>query len=309
MKKTHKQIFGLLGLGLVVATTAFAATLPNDPAAFAATQFTDSLLVRVVNSDVSVSIDKPEDGSTFTSPNIDVVYSYANSKTITVTLEYTGMDHVTHTIVLVYDPDVNYQSDTKTLPVNLADYGYGDFKINVKGEDSGGVPYEDEIGFSYFPVEANSEQEEGTSEVTVNLEYNTDPGSDIATIEVIIYNEDGTEEVGRATVPAPGTSAAIDFGEWPSGTYLAQVIAYDENGNELYLPYTFDFEYVAPGTPVNPDRPVVPVPNTGSATQGANISATDYLITGLIIFGIIAAAGIAYMVKNNKRTGKTNRRK
>lgn len=306
MKKTHKRVLGLLGLGFVAATTAFAAALPNDPTAFAtAQQLTDHLQVRVVGGEISATIDSPKDGSVLVSPSPEVVYSYSNAQTITITLEYTGLDGVTHTIVLVDHEDVAHATDTKTLPINLDDYGYGNYKLTISGEDAEGVLYEDGVEYSYIPVVADSTQTEDSSEVNIGLDYNTDPDSRVDTIEVIIYDENG-QEVTRTTVEAPATSAAFDFNSLPSGNYTAVVTAYDENGNALYEPYSYDFYYTAPDT-----RRVVPVPNTGSVSQGTNISMTDYLITGLIIFGVVAIAGTVYMIKNDRktRTGKTNRRK
>ena len=75
MKKTQKNLLGMFGLSIVVATTVFAACLPG-PEASAAGSVTDTVTVRVVGDAPKVDITGVDSGSVITDggQTIDVSY-------------------------------------------------------------------------------------------------------------------------------------------------------------------------------------------------------------------------------------------
>ena len=312
MKKTQKKLFGLFGLGVVVATTAVALALPNNPEALATSTVVDTITVTVVGTEVDATITEPLGAPIFVTPEQGIVFNYSGADTVTATLEYTNRNGSTYTYP-VTNISAGQAAGTFADTLNLADfrlgysdydYGYGEYKLIVAAT-TGGVTDTDYATFSYYPVIGDAEQEEGTDTVDVDLSYDQSDASVIDTVVINVY--DGDKIVKSVTVDYPADTAKIDFSGLESGKYRITATAYDENGL-LYKSYTMYVDYT-------PQRQVIPVPNTantGGMFKDSNISQTDYLVTGLIIFGVVAVAGIVFMMRNDKntpRTKKTNRRK
>ena len=305
MEKKQKRILGLFGLGIVAATTVFAAAMPS-PMTLATSTVTDNIHVKVVSSDIFTNIIRPTDGSDFVNAEQTLEYEYGNAKTITATLEYTGADGITHTYTLA-DFDAGGEIGTVTTPLNLKNYGFGEYRITVTGKDADGTPASSTtIEFGYYPVEAEAKQEENTSNVDVELNYDTsDP--EIAGIVINVYDEDGNLIDGLTqTVTPPATNANLNFSGLNSGSYTIVATAVDGDGNALYEAYRTTLDYKEPSK-----GPVVPVPNTadtGGLFQNSNISSVDYLVTGLLVFGIVAVVGIGFAMRNGKKN-KNQKRK
>ena len=312
MKKTQKKLFGLFGLGVVVATTAVALALPSNPEALATSTVVDTITVTVVGTDVDATIVEPLGDPIFVTPEKEIIFKYHSASTVTAVLEYTNKDGNKYTYPIA-DIDAGQQDGTFTGTLNLADYrlgesdydyGYGEYKLIVTAV-SGSLTDTDYATFSYYPVIGDAAQEEGTDTVNVDLSYDQ---SDASIIDTIVINvSDGDEVVKSITVNYPADTAQIDFSGLESGNYKITVTAYDENGL-LYKSYTTYVDYVEQGR-------VIPVPNTantGGMFKDSNISQTDYLVTGLIIFGVVAVAGVVFIMRNDKKTPrakKANRRK
>ena len=315
MKKTQKKILGLFGLAAVIAITFFAAFLPG-PETSAVSTLTDTINVHVRSEYPNVVIDDPVDDASFVNPDQTIVYTFDNVQTITATLEYTNADGVT-TSYNVYNDTPGDPSGVGTFNLNLADYGYGDFVLTIVGEDATGVSDGAVVEFAFYPLTAEANQSSETGNVDVDLNYDEN-NSDIDTIVINVYDPDGNliEGLSPVTVTPPTTGVELDFAKYglPDGTYTIEATAYDVNGNALYKPYTVSVNYVAGGvTPAPTPTPTptpVPVPDTGGLLQGANISKTDYIITGLIIFTIVAIAGVMFAAKNRqKKAGAKSRRR
>ena len=81
MKKTHKKVFGLLGLALVVGMTAVAALLPgSETSAATSTSFTDTISVRVLDEVPSITVVSPTSGEEIMSRDNPLVINYTNLK-------------------------------------------------------------------------------------------------------------------------------------------------------------------------------------------------------------------------------------
>lgn len=304
MKKHTKRVLGLFGLGAVVATTAFAVSLPNNPEALATTGVTDTIQVRVVGSEVDATITKPSNDAVFVNPNQEIAFDYANANKVVATLNYTNINGQTSEVYRVeFDRDYGAGSYAETL--NLDNYGYGIYKLNV--ESTGlAISDEDSVSFRYLPVTGSATQIGTTGAVKVDLDYNNSDSSPIKKIKLDVYLHG--LYVKTVFVDSPDLTKTIDFSRMLSGTYTIMATALNQYGAPLYLSYPMTVVYQSPFQPI-------PVPNTadtGGMFKNSNISQTDYLITGIIVFGIVAIAGIAFMMRNEKRTTrnrKSNRRK
>jgi hypothetical protein len=124
---------------------------------------------------------------------------------------------------------------------------------------------------------------------------------DIDTLVIDVYDEKGNlmTPLSPIKVKRGTTVVELPLEEYntPEGKYTIRTTAYDAEGVALYKPYDMILNYTIHRT--SPD-----VPNTGAMTFGKlNISKTDYLVTGLIIFSIVGVGGI-YLITHNKRSRK-----
>lgn len=195
----------------------------------------------------------------------------------------------------------------KEVRFNAADYNYGRYVVSARGVGYEGVYDEDVVAFWYLPVYPEIVLDESTGEYYADLEYEPDDGTkdcngDVVTVEINIYDSDGNllTDVSPVVVNQPDKTARLSLPDHgvPSGTYTAEVIAYDENGNLLYEPYYVEFEYEA-----------IAVPNTGKFFQNLNISKEDYLVTGLIVFFVLGVVAFGVITKSGKRTTGSRKRR
>jgi len=314
MKKTQKKVWGLLGLFLVVAVTIAAANLPS-PDASAVSTMTDTITVRVVGAEPDVKIAGIDSGSDVVKKDQSVEVTYENVENVKVTLEYTDENGEKHTFTLA-DEFVDYEAGNLLFNLDLSSdtYGYGDYVIRVSGEGADGVPVEDVINFSFWPVTGEvTENSDNTGNFTLDLDYVPDDGTatsegEVASMEVNVYDENGNlvTPMSPIKVNAPATSVPIPAGDYnlAPGTYRVEIVAFDRDGNQLYAPYVTYFTVKA--------ADIIPVPDTGTIAKDMNISRMDYLVTGLIIFALAAIAGIMVIVRKNsakRTTAKSRRRK
>ena len=308
MKKTHKKVLGSFGLVAVAAMTAFAAFIPI-PETQAVSSVTDTVIVRVIGTAPMVSIEDPPDGSVFTGSGQTLTYHYENVNHVTITLEYVnGGGSTTPPITIgTFDPSEEYGDNLLNFNFDDYGYGYGDYVIKVIGEGGGGEPTESAIMVSYLSVTGTVSEDEETGDANVRLIY-SENSSDISVIELNVYDLDGNliEELSPIRVPKPGKNAVIPFSETdlPGGQYIIKITALDVNGNPLHTPYELVFDY----NPVEvPEVPDTNAPDTGGLMTMLNISQTDYLVTGLLVFFIVGVAGI-YVVAKGRRADNKKRR-
>ena len=304
MKKTQKKILGAFGLSVVVATTVFAAFLPTPVTQATGGTITDTVTVRVVGPGPDVTITDETSGESEVKPDKTIHYDYSGAKIIEITLEYTDKDGNKTTEVLdTFDADYETGSGDLNLDLGQPEYGYGDYIIKITGSGTGGVEDIDIIDFSFVPVTGTAEESKTVDGADVTLQYDPD-NDDIASFEINVYDKDGNKIDGLSPtiVTPPDTQFSLDFGKYglDDGLYIITVNALDANGEPLYKPYPIEFNYKT--------EPYV-VPDTGGVFQGLNISRSDYLVTGLVVFGIIAMAGLYFVAKNSKSARRGNRRK
>lgn len=308
MKKTKKRVLGLLGLALVIITTIFAAFLPNPEASAegGVTSVTDTISVRVVGSVPDILNIKPINGSVFIYPDQDLSFDYENVEYLTITIRYTDKDDVEHVIPLLEkdDPEsfVDYIPGSYSTPLDLLaeDYGYGEYRVEIVGIGFDDVKDFETVEFALYPVvgEAN-EADDG--KVYLDLQYDTE-NENINTIGINIYDENGNlvNVLSPITVNTPDMRVELPFAEnnLPTGNYRIEITAYNAEGEALYKPYVTYYYYE-----------MIPVPNTGALFGNLNISRTDYLVTGLIIFFLAAILGIVFIVKGRSNKSRLNKKR
>ncbi len=308
MKKTKKRVLGLLGLVLVIITTIFAAFLPSPEASAEGgiTSVTDTISVRVVGSVPDILNVKPINGSVFIYPDQDLSFDYENVEYLTITIRYTDKDDVEHIIPLLEkdDPEsfVDYIPGSYSTPLDLLaeDYGYGEYRVEIVGIGFNDVKDFETVEFALYPVvgEAN-EVDDG--KVYLDLQYDTE-NKNINTIGINIYDENGNliNVLSPITVNAPDMRVGLPFAEnnLPTGNYRIEITAYNAEGEALYKPYITYYYYE-----------MIPVPNTGALFSNLNISRTDYLVTGLMIFFLAAILGIAFIAKGRSNKSRLNRKR
>lgn len=308
MKKTKKRVLGLLGLVLVIITTIFAAFLPGPEASAEGgiTSVTDTISVRVVGSVPDILNVKPINGSVFIYPDQDLSFDYENVEYLTITIRYTDKDDVEHIIPLLEkdDPEsfVDYIPGSYSTPLDLLaeNYGYGEYRVEIVGIGFNDVKDFETVEFALYPVvgEAN-EADDG--KVYLDLQYDTE-NENINTIEINIYDENGNlvNVLSPITVNAPDMRVELPFAEnnLPTGNYRIEITAYNAEGEALYKPYITYYYYE-----------MIPVPNTGALFSNLNISRTDYLVTGLIIFFLAAILGIVFIVKGRSNKSRLNKKR
>lgn len=307
MKKTHKQALGFLGLVFVAAITIFAITLPSPSASATTTSVTDTIQVRVIGSVPNVEILGINNDKETLSSAQDFSVRYENSDVVTISLSYTDMDGVVHEYP-IDTINADYSAGEANFSIQASDYGYGDFIVNIRGTGADGVYDEDQVIFHYLPLTADATWDEDDGGYNVEIDYNAEDGStgetgDVASIVINVYDENGNPvkiDGFPMTVTPPTKNVLIPFedADLPSGKYTIEISSYNDNGELLYNPYIITVDYKAP-------KPI-PSPNTGGLFQNLNISKTDYLVTGLIIFAIVGISGAIFV---NKRSKKGSRRR
>lgn len=312
MKKTKKRILGLLGLILVAIITIFAAFLPgSETSAVGATSVTDTITVRVVGSVPDINITSPSNNSVFIVPDLNFSFNYENVGDVLVKVKYTDKDGILYDYTLAefdanYDPGT-YSEDLKTLLEEQ--FGYGKYVISAKGigfiegEDGQHIYDEDLVEFWFYPVVGEAAEDNNDGLVYLDLTYDKE-NENIKTIGINVYDEGGNlvKVISPITVKAPGDRVELPFSEndLASGNYKIEITAYDAEGNALYKPYVTYFYYET-----------LPAPDTGAVFGNLNISKTDYLVTGLLIFLSAAVLGIIFITKDrgSKKRATVGRRR
>ncbi len=287
MKKTHKKVFGCAGLALVAATTVFAATLPN-PEASAISTLTDTVTVRVLAEVPDVNFVIPNRNATVIDANQQILINYESVDVVTIGLKHTSLDGTVTDVPDFAVLSPNYVAGEATIPVNLSLYGYGLFEFSVTGTGEYGVFDADTITINYEPLSSDLEEKDDGS-VAIGIDYGTPTASRVA---VRVRKKDSSEVLWGTTVTPPTNSVVIPFDTidgLETGDYEIDVIAYDENGDIIY---TKVYEHYLE---------VVPIPNTGSFLGNLNITKEDYMITGAVVFSILAIIGVLSIVKSRSK--------
>ncbi len=286
MRRVRRNVLGLLGLFLVVAVTFFAANLPN-PSATATSSVTDTVIVRVVGKTPDVNINAPENGQAFVDPNCEIKIDYANVGTVTVELTYTDTSGVEHPPIMIATLNPDYEPGDETIPLNLDDYGHGEFLLKLTGIGKDGVKDTEMIRFSYTSIYTTLEEDPVTGRVYLNLYY---PDSLVDKLDVYIYlGDELIVPPSPIRVNSPTHRIELNFDGFKTGDYRIKTVAYARGTGEIIGD---DFEDYYYETAV--------VPDTGGFFRSGNISREDFIITGLIAFAAFGGIAIWIIAKGRK---------
>ena len=224
---------------------------------------------------------------------------------------------VVETVVNVYDSNGNLVYGPVTVPTNpdgspaelkipFAELGLpsGDYTVVGQGKDADGNDVGDPYSYVIHYTEKNITTDENGD---VYVDVNFPDGASTAIIKVT--DENGNEVLVPITVDNPtGTGATtvkvkLPFGTeggLPNGNYYISIDFYGPSGNILpRYSARMKYNYGA--------QKDIPVPDTGGVTGILNISNQDFLITGVIIFSIVAVSGVMVLMKGKKKS--TSRRR
>ena len=336
MKKTQKKLLGSLGLLVVVAMTVFAAYLPGpETSAIETTTLTDVISVRVVGEAPYVEITGMPD-SIVTSYNQRFGVNYENVGAISAKIQYTDESGKTYDAEDLFDgldvtylpgslsiDNINFKTGEYTysyqrynaegeievvsgLTGNLSHFGFGTYRITVQGTGVDGEASEPSVGtITYASVYSEThtvENPDGTTSNYVDLHYTpaTQDGGDVSSIKIVVKDAEGNEVFTIGSIPASSdghSSIELPFDTYglPDGNYTIGVYVYGANDEQLGSAYTLEVTY---------EEDIIYVPDTGDTGglfNGLNISRSDYIITGVMAFGIIAIAGAAFLIRTNRQ--------
>lgn len=312
MRKTKKQLLGLAGLLAVGIMTAVAYSMPAPGAAAVAVDDPPAskesgvnLQVLVTSPYTSLKIVKPQDKTIVvgSSVPIEVYFSESNSLEFYLTRKSDGqrIDLPGYTTP---EPSGSYSSS-----IDTSNLEFGEYLFHAKALGNNAATAEDTSSFEYRAITAAFEgnKENGDPILGINL------NEKVNKVSVQIYDKagkplfvdaDGNETpllMDRSAIdPVTGKIiATMPFAHYDAdtGDYTATVTAYNDN-DEIISMVTATTHYINPERPVEPSTP--DVPNTGILRIGnLNITRLDYLLTGLIAFGVAACFAI-YLVFRKK---------
>ncbi len=305
MQKTKKQLLGFAGLAAVGIMTAVAYAMPAAAAEDVPRGSGDvNVQVQVYDSKGMAKIISPSDRSVFVEPNVPITYQYEG---VTKVETYIG-DKLIDTFV----PESDQAVGTHTIDFSVLSISdeEADYTVKTVATSVYGTTREDIVTFSYRAVSAEFKKTPASNgDPIIDIEVN----SEVAQVAVNVYNKagdplfvdkDGKEVpiiLSRDDIdPVTGKITKIlPFADYnaANGPYTAVVIARNAAGNYISM-VTLDTVYTLV-KPVDPNLP--DTPNTGFTIGDLNISRVDYLITGLIVFGVVSMFALYLVYRKSRR--------
>lgn len=264
MNKTKKRIFGLLGLAIIAAITVFAAFLPAPSAS--AVGGTTVLRVRVLGGIPDVTI---TDGPTSvvehsTIPIVttsDQSFTYINEQVghIVVTLHYLDTGGGLGTDEVIAEYDTPYDPGSRTINLNLDDYGYGSFIITVNGDGTHGAD-EDSIAFVYVPISIDAKQLEIDCNPVANYVYDANV-TDHAILKVYTNDNQLIPALSNIPVTNGNFASTLPFREndLEKGYYWVEIVTYNDYDEVIATAidrFYYDLSEPGPGPEPGPSTTV-----------------------------------------------------
>ncbi len=328
MKKSKKHVFGLLGLCAVGAMTIAAINLPT-PGANATANNID-INVNVVETSLSVSFLTPRDGEVFVDSEIEVKSSYSFANNLTYKLFYTTPDgQEMQTPVEQFTPTNDSGTHSFTLDLNRFQ-GFSNYRLQVVASGQNGTNRDDTVSFEYHALDAAYK---GSIE-NGDPKFAGQASSKVAKIQIqafhngidsVMVDKDGTELpviIERDAFVDNKFEAVLPFEKYhaKNGSYQAVFTALDDAGNIISIirvPFEYNKEGGSTDVPSEDDKPSQPgqpggsdssdssespeVPDTGSLANLLNISRLDYILSGILVFSLVAGFAIYLILRKNHR--------
>lgn len=293
MNRVHKRLVGLVGLAAVLGVTMVAAGIPSvDDVSAASQEAIVQFNVQAANpGDFRANIATPADGATYyTDRGVTARISYQDATSISVYLTYPDGTRVLVDTITPGNPSSGILD--VVLPVNNT----GEYLIELEGKDLVGntVPG-NSVSFFYRAVTAKIIDRD-----TIDVSF----GDDVCKLGFQAYRvtdtaranplldpeyivdvvKQGTDLPYHMQVNVPGLA------QYALGDITVVVKGYDCSNNEL----DEDDDTAQAETPRPPQSGAINI-------LGMTISRTDYLVTGLIAFVLVAALALL-LVKRQKKS-------
>ena len=310
MKRQRKNFVGIIGLFAVAAMTAFAYNIPIPSVNAESAGATTSITVNVVNERIpTMTIVDPSDGDVVADPAVDVRFTFTNADSFVFHIKNNRTGD-TYDINEPLDPSIDpaVASGTQVKALNLEDYGtYGDsFTITVStvgvsnfAEDSVTISLKSVVVEQVDPDDPSNPEDDPVIEIkdkmpgvcSVSIQTYKLPAGNPLFDPAIVQNVESL----TARIVLPFDDALAE-----SGQYRIEVTPLtctdpsnpDDEPQPTGTPESIIINYTTPETPA--------VPNTGLMFAGLNISQSDYIITGLVIFFIISGGVLIYLKKSRR---------
>lgn len=328
MKHRKKQLLGVFGLLVVMAMTIIAGLVPvGDAAAEGEASFGPQTTIQVTvgsggegpddpddpnnpggpgSSVPYVYFDSPQDESTVTSNIVKVSARYRNAKSIRYILQRAS-EEGTDAGIVVYEASIDEMGyGTSEFDLDMTKYATkfdeGFVLVAEITGENGGI-HQDQARFTYRAVFVEMQEDTAKNDdPIIKVQYNQEVAKLVLQVydkdgKPVFVNQNGTEE------PLIFNQEQLDYdkltmdvvlpmekyGAKP-GDYQLVAVAYNAAGETISMNLT-DFRY-------RPDW--IKNPNTGSVLADTNISRMDYILTGLIVFGSVAAFA-SFLILRKKR--------
>ncbi len=300
MEKTRKKILGFLCLIATIAITIVAASIPSANTSAGTNTY---ITLRVVGPTPDITItESPESIIPSAIPivinkNQAVKFICDNVDSVNAGLIYTPFNNDPSAIVSeqIFSSFENYEACEHTLNLDLSQYGYGNFLINIQGDGDIGFD-EDSVTFDYSSLAITANQDEPGEDPIVELFYDDEV---VDKIIITVYDENGNVVPGLEAIEVSSGTHEVELpfaeNDVKSGNYIVKATPYDEDGNIVPNKAQDSLTYIAPD---------LEVPNTGGPLGMLNLSRSDYLMTGVIVFIAFGAVAIFFLKKSKKTTKK-----
>lgn len=306
MQKRKKQLLGMGGLAVVVASTAYAATIPSpDVNATSSVSGGVDLQVRVYSDHPEATITTIKDGEIVIDGEIYIGGIYSDADRVTFELY---KETSSGPVYAELGPEADYipanppENGERIFPFDLnssANLGYGEYVLKMT-VFSGPSSTESIVSFRYAPLKISYVGSAENGDPIVEVSYD----ANVASVDLQAYAENGSAlfdgplnyNVNNPGVPGTiqVTLPFLDYGA-SSGDYTVSAVGKNSSGTILDAsvgPVYTTAPYKSPSSPE--------VPKTGDITKKLNMSRTDYLVTGLIGFGLFTALAL-YLLRKQRR--------
>lgn len=327
MRKTKKQLLGLAGLAAVIAMTAVAYSMPAPDAAAATpdnpggyncgngvegnecASAENGTQIQVVVSEgvVDAKFSSPQNGSTTMSPDVTVTSNYSDVVAIEYYVTYKDGDETVRDDLDTFVP--TQASGVHTFMLNANKYGYRTISIHSVARGSQGTERTDVVTFDYVPITAAFQDKPAANGDPI-LSITSNDAVETLLIRVydragnqLFVNEDDKEEPIEITrdMIDPQTGRVLQvlpFQEYhaKNGEYNAVITALGEDGEYLYMltvPTTYKL--------IDPNVPEVPDSGIAGFLNALNITRLDYLLTGLLVFGLVSVFALFLVYRKSRR--------
>ena len=301
MNSTKKKLLGFGGLAFVIATTAFATTLPTG--ATSSVGGSVDVVVQVYDVNFATTINKPLDGDVYNVSEISFSETHSHAYRVDYVLYRLNTDGTVAETYNLSDYTVTGEdvSGNTNFTLDLNNYGgTGVYVFESIITSSAGTTRTDHVQFTYAAISADQGDVSATA---TKVDFVANYTAGVKSLSYVLRDSNGKNltEVFSVNTKTPTTGGSeqlsIDLTELglSAGEYTIFIVGYEgvDASGDVIGTAAVHFNY-------SPEAPNVP--DTGSLFSALNISRADYLITGLICFVLISVAALVVIKRSHKKS-------